>query len=191
VSTPVSSLTPYCTASILLTYYDARQVGDLLYDTTPGQRATEATILQPVTTQTPPNSPAATIANAINWASGEIESACLVAGKYSVQDLQSLTGMALASLQGLCADLAFWKLVCRRYPKQEMPDAIKWAFEKLERLRSGERIFGLEDQIEAGTPYVQPDTFADIQTRDLTTFQASRFFGRRANVARTFQAGDG
>jgi hypothetical protein len=176
--TPVSSSTPYCTPTILLQYYDARQIGDLLLDTTPGQRASS----QAISAGDP------RVENALAWASGEIEAACLVAGKYAVADLQALTGMSLANLQGLCATLAFWKLVCRRYPKAEMPDDVKWAFEKLERLRSGERIFGLQDQIDAGTEVIEQETLPDIFERNLTTTQASRFFGQRADVRRAWDA---
>jgi hypothetical protein len=169
--TPISSATAYCSPAQLMTFYDARQIGDLLQDK-------DRRVPEPLLTSDP------NVLNALNWASGELESACIVGNKYKIADLQALTGMSAANLQGLVADLAFWKLRCRRYPDASMTDAAKWAFEKLERLRKGEAIFGLQDQASAGDPDTLFMQQADYDTLGLTTDQASRFFGLRAKISR-------
>lgn len=167
MSTPISSSTSYCTPAIFLEYYDARQVGDLVGDA--GTRVSSASLLTDTNVQ-----------NALNWASGEIEAACLVADKYSVADLQALTGMSLARLQGLCADLAIWKLMQRRLPQVQITEGYRAAQETLERLRLGERIFGLQEQADAGTPNTVIDTQSVIDTLNLSTTLSSRFWGNRA-----------
>jgi len=171
MSTPLSSATSYATPTQLLQHYDARQIGDLVGDV--GTRVSSASLLTDVNVQA-----------ALDRASGEIEAACLVAGKYTPDDLNILTGMALALRVGLCVDLAYWFLQIRRFPKSEITEGYRAAMEKLDRLRLGERIFGLQEVANAGLPNTTFVNQGDIDALDLTTTITKRYFGRRAKEER-------
>jgi len=118
-----------------------------------------------------------------------VESACFVANKYSVADLQALTGQSLVLLQGLVADLAWWKLKQRRGGSSgtqvEISQGDTLAWKMLDDLREGKRLFGLQDQMNAGNPEVYFTNIGDLQLLNLTTLQAGRFFGQRADEAKT------
>lgn len=156
---------------MLLSRVDARIVGDCLADL--GARVTAAECLTHANVQA-----------ALDYASGEIEAACLVAGKYTPTDLAALTGMSAAFLQGLCCDLAVWHLLVRRYPTVQPTEAYKLAQEMLSRLRLGERIFGLQEQADAGLPNTTYTTQANIDTQRLNTTLSSRYFGVRGKERR-------
>lgn len=171
MATAVSSATSYCSPTVFQTFYDVRQIGDLVKDD--NTRPTATALLTDANVQ-----------KALDVASGEIESACLVAQKYTPSDLNTLTAMSLASLQKLCADLAFWHLTLRRFPDTQPNEAYKAAQEKLERLRLGERIFGLQENMDAGNPDTTFTKQKDIDNIALSTNLAKRLFGRRAKEER-------
>jgi len=176
---PNSSATAYATPAQLRLYKDLRLVGDLVLDNgtregTTGAQDVDAVILQ-----------------ALNWASGEIESACLVANKYQPADLNALTGMSQASLVGLCCDLAFWKLLGRRYPTMAITEEYRSAMEKLDRLRLGERIFGIQANMDAGLPSDKFVQQADIDRANLNTTIACRYYGRRGKSIQAASGGQG
>ncbi|VTS00603.1 hypothetical protein [Tuwongella immobilis] len=162
-----SSSNSYCTGSQLLDYHDARLVGDLLSDAE--TRIAEGSI---------PTNPK--VLAALRRASGDLESAALVGGRYKVTDLEMLTGNALEYRIGLVADLAFWHLTKRRFPATKIEDVTgaQQAMDTLELLRTGERIFGVVEVIEAhnmGTV----DVSQPVDRRPTTVQMARRFFGRR------------
>lgn len=170
-STPVSSATSYATPGQFLVAYDVRQIGDLIGD---ADARVDATAIL-----TDPN-----VAAALNAASGEIESACLVGEKYNPTNLNALTGMSAARLQKLCADLAFWNLLVRRYPTAQATETYKAAQETLQKLRYGELVFGLQENMDAGKPnstFVSQNTICQL---GLNTTIARRMFGVRGNVRR-------
>ena len=167
MSTPNGATTSYATPTQFLMFKDYRLIGDLVLDT--GVRATSSALLTDDNVQ-----------NALNWASGEIESACLTGDKYTVADLQALTGMSQALLQGLVCDLAFWKLLTRRYPTMAVTEEYRAAMEKLEKLRFGERIFALQAQGDAGLP--NDSEYTPPSTAGLTTTIACRYFGVRGRT---------
>ena len=171
MSTPLSSVSSYATPAMLLLFKDARLIGDFVLDT--GVREGSAALL------TDPS-----VLNALSWASGQIESACVTGEKYTPTDLNSLTGVSQTYLQGLCCDLAFWKLLIRRYPTTGITEEYRSAMEALEKLRLGERIFGLQAQAAAGLPSDAFETQSQIDTAGLNTSIACRFYGRRGNVRR-------
>ena len=174
--TPISSATSYATPADLISFKDIRALADLLEDQ--GQRV-GGTQPNPTTVEADPN-----LQVALNWASGEIESAMMVGQKYQPVDLNSLTGMSLYLLKGLTCDLAFWKLLTRRYPTTGITEEYRAAMERLERLRLGERIFGFQESMQAGLPANQFFTQQTINTLFLSTTQAIRFYGNRNKEAR-------
>ncbi len=94
---------------------------------------------------------------------GEIQSACGVSKRYTVEDLQALTGVSQELLIKLNAARAFWSLANYLKPITARPDDVPFAkesYELLMLLRDGERIFSFYETEEAGLPHVneaQPD----------------------------------
>lgn len=133
----------YATAQDLLNRYDARRVADLVSDA--GSR-----------TLAPQSSPV--LLACLDDASGEVDAACRVAQRYTQADLLGLTGNANALLVRLVCDLAYGMLVARRgYTANDsavMAPREKLAFDTLESLRRGERLFSGENQADAGVNVV-------------------------------------
>lgn len=167
--TAVSSVAPYCTIQEFLDRYDAALVAQLLSDDclhlSPGQLAESPRLTE-----------------LLEDASGWVESACLTAGKYEAVDLAALNGNSKKFLARIVADLAFGMLRQRRggYEDQSLPQFTQ-ALETLNRLRAGERVFALQENMNAGNPTSKLLTERDIERTNLMTFQAARFFGIRAN----------
>ncbi len=161
--TPLSSSTPYCSNTLFTTFHDWRNVADLLSDDDT-RLADEATVQGN-----------AKLATLLLVASGEVEAACLVSGRYTPSDLNALNGSTQALLQKLTADLAFWRITQRRWPDAN-PSGVagaQAALDLLERLRLGERIFGLQEVADAGLPGA-----SDFE-HDRVSVEAGRFFGNR------------
>lgn len=138
---------------------------------------------------------------ALKWASAEIESAVTVGQRYRPEDLLELTeNQIITTAQGgdgvqtgpvvakelliaLTVDLAFWWLKKRRFPgiKPDQVSGVEEAFDKLERLRLGERVFPIGATQDAGLPdVVTTDANRTIvDTSEPITSRASRFFGCR------------
>ncbi len=170
--TPLSTATPYCSALKLFTYHDAQQCADMLRDGD-GPRPSRLCILDPT------SDPGAVLLEILLGASGELESACLIGDRYSPTDLGALTGSGLQRLTKLVADLAFWTLAQRRQPSSADPEKVpgaKQALAELDRLRNGERIFGLQESANAGLPDVsEPEPTRNLGSPVVS--QSSRFFG--------------
>ncbi len=157
MTTSISSPTPYCTPNQSLAYVDARQWGDVLLDNNTRER--QASL---------PND--AYFNEQLLAAAGDIEAACLAGERYTILDLQGLTGASAAYLRKLNAWLCYGNLFMRRRPASaELPVMATWAFNVLDQLRSGARIFSLQAPAAAG-----------LQTHGCTTgpsVQARRYFG--------------
>lgn len=165
--TPLSSATSYCTGAQFLMFYDPTAVAMLLSD--------DGT---PVAD--PENDP--TLAEFLQSASGKVEAACLVGGKYAPEDLAALTGNMAGFLAQLVADLAWGPLYRRRpnFTPAEIPSE-KEANQLLNALGAGTKIFGFVETVDAGVLELDEETTADVEERNMVTFQAQRYFGRRAN----------
>jgi hypothetical protein len=174
MSTPLSSATSYCTPAQALMYHDARQWGDWLKDDDTRESATN--ILSDATMQ-----------EALNNASGIVESACTVAQRYSPSDLNlilSANGMSAALIRGLVAEIAFFIVMRRRRADAEAPPSVVDALALLERIRLGEAVFGILEVMQAGNPTLQALQANDYQTLNLANDQAAPYFGRRAKWQR-------
>jgi phage gp36-like protein len=139
----------YATPSQMLTRYDARRLGDLVVDgdkTTP--RATPTQLLSdPV------------LAEMLADASGLIDAALLVGGRYSPADLATLAAVEAALptpsstfklLVRLTCDLAYGLLVRRRGLGMDLAPGYAEAAALLDRLSNGELIFDVAAVVEAG-----------------------------------------
>jgi hypothetical protein len=114
--------------------------------------------------------------------SGEIEEAVLCGGRYAPADLLALQAADMAGgrhLSKLTATLAFWNATERRYPQAEMPSRVMRVFDSLERLRSGEAIFGFEEAQQAGNASQQKFYPTQTELDESPVYQNRRMFGDR------------
>jgi phage gp36-like protein len=130
----------YATGSNLASRYDARLLGDLCQDA--GDRISDLATLV-----ANPN-----VLQALEDASGMINSAALVGHRYAVGDLAGMTGEGAAFLQRITCDLAFAFLRQRRGYDVDQYPTVKESFRFLDRLRLGERVFDIEANEAAGNP---------------------------------------
>jgi hypothetical protein len=168
MATPVSSLTAYASYADLALAHDVRKIGQLVADKNK-ELPESALAVHPV------------ITFVLKRASGEVEQACFVGGRYSAADLGALAGVGLEALKGLVCDLAFWHLTKRRYREvapEDCPGA-KEALDALQMLRDGVRVFPLEEQIEAANAETPVVTEQDLQKRRPLSVAADRYFGVR------------
>lgn len=119
-------------------------------------------------------------------ASGEVESSACAGQRYiiddSQNDLSSLTGNSAELLTGLVADIAFFRLWSRRPDIGiKLPVSCEQADEFLERLRLGERVFGILENHRAASVQANIETAAQVVARGGVVVQAQRFFGTRTN----------
>lgn len=168
MTTPISTSIPYATPADLREAHDFRQLGDLVNDD--GTRLTTAAEFDALSK----------VNRTLMIASGMVESHCLRGNRYTVQDLQGLQGASKMLLVDLVVELAWWKLYGRRVPGKPMPPEALYAFSTLESLEKGEKIFGLQEQANAGNPSNGFMTSEDWSKLNLATDQARRFFGRRS-----------
>lgn len=138
---PTPVLTAYATPANLQTYCDWREIGNLVKDANEEESANDQ-LTDPI------------IISCLNRAAGEIETALMVSGMYSIANLQALTGNSLEVLIGTnCDGALYW--IYRRKPLM-FPDKLKTYkeqfYETLEKLKTGENVFNLIANINAGTP---------------------------------------
>lgn len=178
--TPATSASSYCSAAEFLKRIDKRTVADLCSDT--GTPVTEGALAANVN-----------LLAALEDASGDVEAAALMGGRYSNADLAALItddGVGAAKLRRIVSDLAIAYLFERR-PSPDLdrqPQAVERALKFLELLASGERIFGFQEVMDDGVMDDIKETPAIVEARNLPTYIARRLFGRRAN--RTSQGSD-
>lgn len=156
----------YATASDLLDRKDWHTVADL---------ATEDA-QNPLTRTQTLNS--AIVAAALDSASGAIDAALQQGGRYSPSDLAALTGNSLAYLKHLTCEIAMAYLFSRKpnYMIERYKAALDLHDAYLERLRKGENVFNVTENIEAGTPdYVAP-LVTQIENLNLIRDRTRRFY---------------
>ncbi len=173
--TSASGSSPYCSVEQFLRRYDRRSVAELLSDD-----------LTPVALGDLEDRE--TLADLLAEASGLIESAACLGQRYLIDesrnDLAALTDNSAAFLAGMVAHLTMHVLWNRRpalmAPGSEPPLARK-AEEFLERLRLGERVFGILESHQAAQLDADRETNAEVERRNGPVIIAQRFFGTRVN----------
>jgi phage gp36-like protein len=115
---------------------------------------------------------------ALQDASGDVEAALLIGKRYSVEDLEGLTGNSLAKLQRITCTIAMANLLERRpvVHVQEAEKLLERAEKYLEQLRTGQRIFNLEDQLDTQLPTVDGPTSVDCARINLLPDRMTRYF---------------
>lgn len=169
MTTPFSSTTSYLSAAEFLLRRDSRPVGRLCSDSdTP---VTAAALL------TDPK-----LAAALLGGSGEVEAAAIVGKRYTPAILAALTGASQARFFDLIADATEYRLWKRRMNPSDSPSVdVEELNRKLEALRKGETIFGVLENAEAGMVSYHVEDAADVEERNMRTYQARRYFGRRSD----------
>lgn len=158
---------PYATGADLIERYDVDLVGDLATD--------DRETLDRSTVATHPH-----VLTALEDASGELDSALLAGGRYTAEQLSSLTGSSESYLKSIVCGLTMVALHERR---PEAVDAAtierltKRATEAIRALRRGENVFGLPEHIEAGRTQLRGPSAIDISNRNgMASRMAGRFF---------------
>jgi hypothetical protein len=178
MSTSISNANAFASPADLILRKDVRLIGDLVLDT--GVRATSGAIASDPT-----------VLNHLKAASGILEAACLVGDRYLPADLVNLTGVSLEMLKSIVCELAFWTLTIRRRPETPMPAQTMWAYQQIELLNNGARIFSFQEQADAGVQSTGQMTDGDWQNLGLATDQACRVFGRRSKFTTPQNGGGG
>jgi|SRR5579859_733227 len=129
--------TSFAAPSDVLARFDQRVIGDLVEDL--GLNVSTPALLSDPNLQT-----------VLNDASGEIVAACITNGHYTTANLFALASSGLPSgsllIRLTCALALSWLLGRRFYNEDEISKKIpdnKWAFERLEMLKNGQRVFEL------------------------------------------------
>ena len=167
MSSTISSTTSYVTPAQFLQFVDSRWTGDRVGDT--GVRVSASNLL------TDPN-----LAAILSAASGKLEAALFRSGRYTLQDLQSISGQSLSYLQQLVSYVAAWMLWVRRPMGAPLPQAWTEALTELESLAKGEWIFGLDTKATAGLriTITAPNHLGQSLPTPLST-RAHRLLGQR------------
>lgn len=169
--TPIGGTEPYATVADVITQCDVRTLGDFLSDT--GTRLAQQEVED-----------SEFLIDALGQASGDLEAACMAGGRYTLADLQALTGNSRRILANVVVGLTLEQVFDRR-PDRKPPGLglrkVEKAHTRLESLRKGEWIFALKEQADAGRQSHRRETSYDVESRNLSTFIARRFFGRRGN----------
>jgi phage gp36-like protein len=132
----------YASSSDLVARFDATIIGDLASDTG-----------EAVPVDQLGNSSAVTVA--LDDSSGQVDAALVVGKQYVTTDLEGLEGTALALLKRIVCQLAMVYLMERRQENmgsdrlKSMKEAVE---EYLDKLRSGDRIFGIDANLDASLP---------------------------------------
>ncbi len=170
--TPLTTATPYLTATQLFNYCDLRTLGDWLSDT--GNRL-GGTDPDPTLIAASP-----VLAELLMAASGELETVALVGGRYTPDDLAALTGAGAAKLREVVAGLVL-RRIFRRRPMKAPPrlEVVEDAEQWMDALSQGARIFSTQEAADAGIPETPIDSPDDARARMLSSTIARRFFGRR------------
>ncbi len=163
----------YATPDDALARYDARLWGDLCGDV--GVRYTAIQLKDASTLY------GQRFLALLADASFEVEAACLRGGRYSADDLASLEGVARAGLIRLVTAKAVLFGLEGRNPLQATTDMHKRIEEQLQRLRLGEDVFGIQEDIDAGEGMetVRQTGQSTVPQPPISTL-ADRYFGRRS-----------
>ena len=158
----------YSSPSDLILRFDPRDLGDLCGDD--GVQVSRIDLL------TDPNLQAA-----LDDASGAIDAALLAGGRYSAADLAALSGNSQALLKRICCELALAYLWARRplYRAEDRQAATETAEKSLERLRKGENVFNVAENIDASTPTIDGPTSVTYDNLNLIRDRTRNYYPAR------------
>jgi hypothetical protein len=160
----------YATPAQLLSRKAYTTVGDLISDD--GASLTSAQVLADTR-----------VTDALTSASGAVEAAVLVAERYTPAQLATLTGNSQGYLIQLTCDIAMAYLYARKpnYSVEDFKNALALQDIHLDRLRKGENIFNLADNIDAGLPDVTIPTAEQVTHLQLIRDRTLDYYPARVN----------
>lgn len=122
------------------------------------------------------------VLTALSDASGEVESALIVGGNYTVDQLGELSGNSLSRLKHIVCQIAMANIMARRSGGnlERYETLLKLANETLDRLRKGENILNLPGKAEAGAPQVGGYSTLQIQNLNLVRDRTRNYFPQRS-----------
>lgn len=145
-------MTAFATPADMIARYDVHTLGDICTDdedpVTPEKLKTNVKML-----------------TALNSATGRIKAAALRAARYTVADLEGLTGESKEYLKTLTCRVAFWELWQRKpyADDQQRKDVKTLCDEAIEQIRSGDECFEVAAVIAAGHPTIETVSRVEIQ----------------------------
>lgn len=153
----------YATADDLVTRYDRALLADLAGD--------DAAPTDPVSS--------ARVLRALEGASGEVNAAARLGGRYSAEELSALTGDDRAFLIDVVCQLAILRLIGTRI--QSVGEAAYRTLREnsdrlLDDLRSGRVVFGTDSADRSQTPRVDGPTALDYERLNLITQRTRRYY---------------
>jgi len=158
-------MTAYATGADLVDRYDIDLISDLATD--------RETVSRDEIVDHP------RVSVALADASGEVEVAMLAGGRYTVEQLSSLTGNSVSHLKQIVCGLAVAALARRRpeaYEREYIEAITKDARQAILSLRRGENLFGLTETIESSVPEITGPSSINIQSRNDLSSRMERFF---------------
>lgn len=173
--TPNSSSNAYLTAADFLARKDLRSVAQFCSDD-PNNPVPDGSVA------TNPN-----LLAALNAASGMLESAVLTSERYSVSDLQSLSGVSSEYMKSLLADIGMYLIMTRRpgpSPPETVVTSYEMALQALDALSRGERIFAFSETEQAGLPDTYQMTMSDQYRDNMWSVRNRRWLGNGLNHGR-------
>jgi hypothetical protein len=172
-----SNSAPLIPAVQFLNRCDWRTVGQLLSDSDD-----PIDFITLTTAGTPEN---ALLVQHLLGATGELEAACTKGERYQPTDLANLVASQTASASYLF-DVLTWLTLPRIYRRrpdllERLETEILRGADVLERLETGEYVFGFVESQVAGVLSFQSETPRQVYRRDGLEVQADRLYGRRAD----------
>lgn len=156
----------YADGDDLIARYDVDLIGDLASDDRETQDRNDVADHPHVLT-------------ALEDASGEVDAALLAGARYTVVQLEGLTGRALSHLKSIVCGLAMAALHERRpesVDSQLIERITQRARDAILALRRGDNVFGLPDHIDAGRTHVEGPTAIELINRNGLPERMGRFF---------------
>ena len=157
---------PYATGDDLVARYDIDVIGDLASD--------ERETLERRDVSGHPH-----VLAALEDASGEVDAALLAGGRYSAEQLETLSGSAASYLKSIVCGLAMAALHERR-PEACEADLIerltKKAKDAIQSLRRGENVFGIPEVVDATRTELSGPSAMDLRNRNGLAERMGRFF---------------
>lgn len=158
----------YATGEDLIECFDVTLVGDLAQDCREEQDPCVVPKL-PI------------VAKFLEQASGSIEVALMAGGRYRPEHLMQLTGVHLAFLKRMVCTVAMAMLFKRRASPAYLDIAKQFQDEAdgyLKALRTGERLFDIEENKSASTIELQSIQAVEIENLNLLPSRMSNYFPR-------------
>ncbi len=158
----------YVTVAELKKRFDWRDIADLVSDE--DQRVEEKELDTDVN-----------LAACIGDASGDIDAALLIGGKYETTDLEGLTGNALSKLRRMCSEITMFYVLDRRptFNSEKLEAYELMRNRHLKKLQTGENVFNLTAHVAAGVVSVEGPSTQNYNDLNLVRDRVRNYYPPR------------